>query len=73
MMCTNCEAGNTATPKTLTAQGTQVFETIWANTALRGNLFPDNNTEAEKADAINDFKTLLSNMENSFFKFIKVR
>jgi len=63
----------------LTNMGTNLFNTIWGNTGTNGNnglrqsLFPINNTEALKGGAMNDFKQMISSLDNNFFKFIMVK
>lgn len=58
---------------------TEIFNTIWANTGTNGNnglrqsLFPINNTEALKGAALNEFKQMISGLDNNFFKFITVK
>ncbi|NBB32048.1 hypothetical protein, partial [Cellulophaga sp. BC115SP] len=58
--------------------GTNLFNTIWGNTALRGSLFPNldytNKTIDElKPEAILLFKAMVGNTSNSFYNFIKTK
>ncbi|MCV2486985.1 fibronectin type III domain-containing protein [Flavobacterium sp. SH_e] len=57
---------------TLTQQGNEVFNAIWSNTELRTELFPDNDNEAGRSEALSDFTSFISNTNNSFYNFIKV-
>jgi hypothetical protein len=63
----------------LTAQGNNVFNAIWGNAGLRESLFPrtdyDNNFDENqyKNASLLDFKTDITNTENEFYNFIKVK
>lgn len=57
----------------LTNNGTPVFNVIWGDVGLRGKLFPDNISEQEKDDAQFEFKQITSNINNSFYNFIKIK
>ena len=63
----------------LTTQGDAVFNAIWGNTGLRGNLFPETvgfsseELEDEKDNYRKDFLEMISSLDNPFYEFIKVR
>ena len=62
----------------LTAQGNDVFDAIWGNVGLRGNLFPNldytNKTLDElKPEAFVLFKAIVGSASNSFYNFINVK
>ena len=54
----------------LTNMGTTLFNTIWANTVLRGNLFP---RITDKDEAQDKFEEIISTTSNEFYNFIKVK
>jgi|GEM_PF-6487517 len=64
---------------TLTTQGTAVFNAIWGNSALRGNLFPEtvglnaNDLSNIKPSILGKFQTNVSSITNGFYDFIKVK
>ncbi|AUC76143.1 fibronectin type III domain-containing protein [Olleya sp. Bg11-27] len=54
----------------LTERGTEVFYTIWDNTSLRNDLFDLSETAGKVP--IQQFKDIVSDPSNRFYKFIKV-
>ncbi|NBB31835.1 hypothetical protein [Cellulophaga sp. BC115SP] len=54
----------------LTNQGAQVFETIWSNTTLKGNLFPNISDPVAGKDK---FEELIESASSIFYNFIKVK
>ncbi|WP_163395881.1 fibronectin type III domain-containing protein [Flavobacterium limi] len=66
-LCSGC---STETPS-LSAKGNELFEVIWNNVSLRQILFDlsDTATKAPKEQ----FKEIISETENDFYDFIKVR
>ena len=64
---------------TLTTQGEAVFNAIWANEGLRGNLFPEtigliaNDLSIIKPSILVKFQTNISNTNHGFYGFIKVK
>lgn len=60
----------------LTPQGLQVFNAIWSNTVLRGNLWsdiPTNPDEDDKNTYQGKFEDIVSSTNSSFYNFIKVK
>jgi hypothetical protein len=75
MYTTINDANGTPQPA-LTPKGTEVFNTIWGNTVLRGNVWndvPANPSVADKLSYSVKFASLVSNTSNSFYNFINVR
>lgn len=56
--------------KNLTPQGTEVFNTIWGNNNLAGNLFGN---RLEPAAKLYFTSTLVSDISSSFYNFINVK
>jgi hypothetical protein len=56
--------------KNLTTQGTEVFNTIWGNNNLAGNLFGN---RLEPAAKLYFTSTLVSDISSSFYNFINVK
>jgi hypothetical protein len=60
--------------KKLTTQGTEIFNTVWTNTTLRGNLWnPRDFPNITESQAKIVFSTWISTLDDKIFKFIKVK
>lgn len=62
----------------LSAHGEEIFNIIWAKSTLRGNLFPtlnfnDKTLDELKPEAIALFRTMVSQINNSFYNFVNVK
>jgi hypothetical protein len=63
----------------LTLQGNDVFDAIWANPTLRGNLWTEtvglnaNDLSSIKPSILAKFQIMVSNTSNGFYNFIKVK
>jgi hypothetical protein len=68
---------NNETVGSLTAQGVEIFNIIWGQSVLRGNLFPDINFSQTdniiKPIGLKQFKDKIASLSDSFYKFIKVK
>jgi hypothetical protein len=63
-------------PDPLTDHGKDIFNIIWGNTTLRGNIWtnvPTNPSPADKLAYSVEFTTLVCSTNSSFYKFINVR
>jgi hypothetical protein len=60
-------------PNDLSDTGVSWFDVIWNNIPLRNNLFPVNNTEALRKQAINEFVSMISKSNSRLLSFIKVK
>jgi hypothetical protein len=57
----------------LTDTGQAWFNAIWNNQILRNNIFPINNTEALRKNAIEEFGSMIRKSDNRLFSFIKIK
>nr|MCU0326929.1 hypothetical protein [Spirosomataceae bacterium] len=60
----------------LTSNGAKVFDAVWGNTTLRGNIWndiPANPDDDDKNSYKGKFKDIVSSTSNSFYNFIKVK
>ena len=79
LLCTNCQDA-TATTKTLSTSGNELFEKIWGNNlGLRESLFKDDGIDFTQSDNIirpiglAKFQEKVSSLSNSLYSFIKVK